>query len=272
MLAKKIIMYSSLTLLKKYLQYLLKASNGKGHGVHSPFVFSFIREVLNAKVSNPKISLIEKQRSLLEGNKQMVQVWDRGAGSRQTNNTERSISQIAKAALKPKKYSQLLYKIIAYYKPSSVLEMGTSLGITTCYLAIANPIATIVTMEGASNVAAIAKNTFKEVGVPNIQIIEGDFDKTLAQYLNTVEQVGIAYVDGNHRYEPTIRYFESLANKSGEHSILIFDDIHWSAEMEKAWEEIKRNPAVTLTIDLFFIGLVFIREAQKQKEHFTIRY
>ena len=272
MLAKKIIMYSSLTLLKKYLQYLLKASNGKGHGVHSPFVFTFIKEVLNAKANNPIIPLIEKQRAFLESNPQLVKVWDRGAGSRQSNNTERSINQIAKAALKPKKYSQLLYKIVAYYKPSKVLEMGTSLGITTCYLAAAADDARVVTMEGAANVAAIARNTFKEVGVPNIQVVEGDFDETLPQYLNSITQVGLAYVDGNHRYEPTVRYFESLIQKSNEESILIFDDIHWSAEMEQAWEEIKNHAAVTLTIDLFFIGLVFIRKAQKQKEHFIIRY
>ena len=265
-------MYSSLTLLKKYLQYLLKASNGKGHGVHSPFVFTFIKEVLNKKASNPIISLIEKQRKLLEANHQMVQVWDRGAGSRQVNNSERSIKQIAKAALKPKKYSQLLYKIIAFYKPSQILEMGTSLGITTCYLATAHASANVVTMEGAPKVAAIAKNTFSELGIHNIKIMEGDFDDNLPQYLHSIEKVGVVYVDGNHRYEPTMRYFENLLQKSNEDSVLIFDDIHWSAEMEKAWDEIKNNPSVTLTIDLFFIGLVFVRKAQKQKEHFIIRY
>ncbi len=265
-------MYSSLTLFRKYVQYLFKASNGKGHGVHSPFVFTFIKEVLNKNANSPLIPLIESERVKLERNRQMVEVWDRGAGSRQTKSTTRHISQIAKAALKPKKYSQLLFKIVNYYQPAQVLEMGTSLGITTCYLAAANPNAYIVTMEGAPNVAAIAKNTFTKVGVHNVQIMEGDFDETLAQYLNAIQQVGVVYIDGNHRYEPTMRYFESLLQKSDNQSILIFDDIHWSKEMEKAWEEIKSNAAVTLTIDLFFIGLVFVRKAQKEKEHFIIRY
>ena len=165
-----------------------------------------------------------------------------------------------------------MYKIIAYYKPAQVLEMGTSLGITTCYLAAANASANIVTMEGAPNVAQIARHTFSDLGLNNINLIEGDFEETLPNYLNSIDSVGIAYVDGNHRYAPTMRYFESLLQKSNDESILIFDDIHWSAEMEQAWEEIKNHEAITLTIDLFFIGLVFVRKAQKEKEHFIIRY
>jgi len=106
----------------------------------------------------------------------------------------------------------------------------------------------------------------------NIEIQEGDFDELLPQYLNNTKQIGVAYVDGNHRYEPTIHYFKLLLEKANEDSILIFDDIHWSEEMEKAWAEIKSHAAVTLTVDLFFIGLVFIRKAQKEKEHFIIRY
>ena len=102
--------------------------------------------------------------------------------------------------------------------------------------------------------------------------MEGDFDETLPAYLKSVDQLGIVYVDGNHRYAPTINYFKQLLEKANDQSILIFDDIHWSEEMEKAWEEIKQHSHVTLTIDLFFIGLVFVRQAQKEKEHFVIRY
>jgi predicted O-methyltransferase YrrM len=272
MLAKKIIMYSSLTLLRKYLQYKINSSNGKGHGVHSPFVYTFIREVLNKKASHPKFNNIEQRRAELKQDATLVQVWDRGAGSRQTSQNTRSIRAIAKAALKPKKYSQLLYKIAAYYQPSAILEMGTSFGITTCYLSLANENAKVVTMEGAPNVAVIAKQTFEKLGIENVRIEEGDFNHTLPLYLASQASVGFAYVDGNHRYEPTIQYFNQLLEKSNDDSILIFDDIHWSAEMENAWEEIKQHPSVTLTIDLFFIGLVFVRKAQKEKEHFIISY
>jgi predicted O-methyltransferase YrrM len=248
------------------------SSNGKGHGIHSPFVYSFIKEVLNKQVPADKFDSIEQYRKQLLQDKGMVNVWDRGAGSRQSVDNMRSIKQIAKVALKPKKYSLLLHKIIANYKPDEILEMGTSLGITTCYLAAANKHAKVVTMEGAPSVAIIAKKTFSTLGYTNVNIMEGDFDETLPAYLKSVNQLGIVYVDGNHRYDPTINYFKQLLEKANDQSILIFDDIHWSEEMEKAWEEIKQHSKVTLTIDLFFIGLVFVRQAQKEKEHFVIRY
>ena len=272
MLAKKLVMYSSFHLIIKYVKYLWMSSNGKGHGVHSPFVYSFIKEVLNKQAANHKLDAIELYRKELLQNSEKVNVWDRGAGSRQSAENMRSVQQIAKVALKPRKYSLLLHKIVSFYKPTEILEMGTSLGITTCYLAAANVNTKVVTMEGAPSVATIAKNTFSKLGYANVEIVEGDFDETLPSYLKSIDQLGIAYVDGNHRYEPTMNYFKQLLEKANDHSILIFDDIHWSEEMEKAWEEIKQNGHVTLTIDLFFIGLVFIRQAQKEKEHFIIRY
>ncbi|MEN9697651.1 MAG: hypothetical protein RLZ56_1072 [Bacteroidota bacterium] len=265
-------MYSSLTLLRKYLQYLWKASNGKGHGVHSPFVYHFIRTVLLKKINQADFEKIEQRRADLQKDKTLVQVWDRGAGSRQSKKNARAISAIAKSALKPKKYSQLLYKIASTFQPSAILEMGTSLGITTSYLAIAIPGTQVVTMEGAPNIAAIARKNFEALALSNINLVEGDFNESLPKYLANKESVGLVYVDGNHRYAPTVEYFLQLIEKSNDETVLIFDDIHWSAEMEKAWDFIKQHPSVTLTIDLFFIGLVFVRKAQKEKEHFIIRY
>ena len=265
-------MYSTPKLLIKYLQYYFTAANIQGHGVHSPFVYAFIKEVLNKKNTTIFPTSIEAYRTNLLANKDLVEVWDRGAGSRQTNNNKRTVSAIAKAALKPQKYSRLLGALVAYFKPTNVLEMGTSLGITTSYLAAAYPLGKVVTMEGAPNVAKHARANFAHLGIENVELIEGDFDMSLPVYLDSITNIGFAYVDGNHKYEPTMRYFNCLKAKSNEASVLVFDDIHWSAEMEKAWTEIKNDKSVTLTIDLFFIGLVFFRKAQKEKENFIIRY
>ncbi len=265
-------MYSTLTLVKKYIQYYAKASNSKGHGVHSPFVYQFIREVLLNKQEHPATLAIEKKRVSLLSNKNVIEVWDRGAGSRQIDKKYRPVKKIASSSLKPKKYGQLLYRIIAYFNPTNVIEMGTSLGITTCYIAAAVNDKPVITMEGAPTIAAIARQQFEELGIKNIQIVEGDFDKTLTTVLESIDKVGMAYVDGNHKYVPTIQYFHDLLGKSNEDTVFIFDDIHWSAEMEKAWEQIKEHPSVTLTIDLFYIGLVFFRKENKEKEHFIIRY
>ena len=153
-----------------------------------------------------------------------------------------------------------------------ILELGTSLGITTSYLASANPAAQITTMEGASAVAAVAKDNFNKLGLNNIRVVEGNFDHTLTDTLTTMPVIDLAFLDGNHRYEPTVRYFRQILPHLHDHSIVILDDIHWSAEMEQAWDEVRGMEEVTLSIDLFFIGLVFFRKEQKEKQHFSIRF
>lgn len=265
-------MYSTPTLVYKYFQYYLNASNRKGHGVHSPFVFNFIQAVLNNNTVHPIFKQIEETRNHFLKNTQQIEIWDQGAGSRSSNSAIRAIQYIARTSLKSKKFGQLLYRMIDYYQPHTILELGTSLGITTSYLALAAREKKVVTMEGAPAVASIAIQGFQQNGFSNIQTMEGNFDQILPNYLKTIESIGFAYIDGNHQYEPTIQYFNALIEKSIETSILIFDDIHWSKEMEAAWAYIKLHEKVTLTIDLFSIGIVFLRKEQKEKTHCTILF
>ena len=159
-----------------------------------------------------------------------------------------------------------------YFNPDTILEMGTCFGITASYLAMSMPNQTLVTMEGAPAIAKEAQATFDLLHLKNIQIVEGDFATSLPAYLNSITHIGMVYIDGNHRYVPTMEYFKLLLSKVNEHSVLIFDDIYWSSEMEKAWTEIKKQKEVTLTIDLFYIGIVFFRKENKEKQHFTISY
>ncbi|MES2848145.1 MAG: class I SAM-dependent methyltransferase [Bacteroidota bacterium] len=265
-------MYSSFQLAKKYLHYYLTASNGKGHGVHSPFVFDFIKNVLRDKKSYDCYAAIEKQRQKLLQNDEMIEVEDFGAGSAVMKSNKRVVKNIAAASLKPKKFAQLLFRMVQYYKPATVVELGTSLGITTSYLASGNKNATVYTCEGSGTIASIAKNNFDGLQIKNIELTEGDFAKTLSPLLNTINKIDFAFIDGNHRKEPTVEYFIKLLNFSTSSIILVFDDIHWSEEMEAAWEQIKDHPSVTLTIDLFFIGLVFVNPDFKVKQHFVVRF
>jgi len=271
-------MYSKFQLGLKYLRYYLSASNGKGHGMHSPFVFEFIGKVLNDKTNYPAYSLVENLRQKLLNDQTMLTVQDFGAGSIVDKTNQRSIASIAKNAAKPAKFGQLLYRIVRHYQPKSILELGTSLGITTSYLSLARPDATIVTMEGAKSVAETARKNFKTLKLQNIAIQEGNFDQTLSTVIETLSEVeglsslDLAFVDGNHRRGPTEQYFNQLLPITHNNSILIFDDIHWSPDMEQAWETIQRHPAVRCTIDLFFIGIVLFRQEFKEKQHFKIRF
>ncbi len=265
-------MYSTVKLAAKYLNYYLTASNGKGHGMHSPFVYDFITHVLNDDRTFYAYKELEELRQELLSNQTILTIEDFGAGSAVNKSNERKVSNIARSSLKPRKFGQLLFRMVDYYKANSVIELGTSLGITTGYLASGNLKGKVYTFEGAKQVSQLAKQNFEKLGLKNIQVIEGNFDTTLQPNLEKIQHVDFVFVDGNHRKKPTIQYFEQLLEKASEHSIFILDDIHWSKEMEEAWEYMKQHKAVTLSIDLFFIGLLFFRKEQKFPQHFCIRF
>ena len=265
-------MYSPFQLALKYFKHFLTASNGKGHGMHSPFVFDFITKILNDKTVYPQYEKVEALRMQLSNDSTVLEVEDFGAGSVIDKKSKRSISSIAKNAAKPKKFGQLLFRMVKHYEPATILELGTSLGITTSYLSLAKPDARLITMEGSKEIADFAKQDFQKLKLKNIELVEGNFDNTLSSVVHGLSTVDFAFIDGNHRKEPTIKYFQQLLAKTNNDSILVFDDIHWSSEMEAAWQTIRKNAAVTCSIDLFFIGIVFFRKEFKEKQHFVIRF
>jgi len=264
--------YNSIQLAQKYLSYYVNASNGKGHGMHSPFVFDFILNVLNNKSNYQPPAEIEDVRRRLLKDKRIIKIEEMGAGSRTSSSKQRPVSQVARAALKSKRLAQVLFRLVKHYQASTIIELGTSLGITTCYLSKANPAASIITIEGNPPTAACAKENFQKLNCENIQVQQGNFDNVLPHLLSQVPNIDLAYIDGNHRYQPTINYFHQFLSKSHNQTILVFDDIHWSAEMEKAWEEIQSHPSVQYTVDIFFLGFVFFRKDFKVKQNFSIRF
>lgn len=265
-------MYSSPQLATKYLKYYATAYNGNGHGMHSPFVFNFILNVLNNRQQVAHPHEVEAWRKQFLKDDSVVEVEDLGAGSRVSHTNKRVVSKLAASALKPKKYGQMLYRLVHYYKPNTIIELGTSLGITTAYLAMANSNAQVTTIEGSLPIHQIAKAFFKQRDLKNITPLQGNFDAVLPALLQKHGPVDVGYIDGNHRYGPTMDYFRMFLNNIHNNSILIFDDIHWSSGMEQAWNEIKEHPAVRCTVDIFFMGFVFFRSEFKQKQHFAVRF
>src|SRR6187399_3700352 len=161
-------MYSPLQLAVKYLNDLIIASNGKGHGMHSPFVFEFITKVLNNKTGYPEYEKVEALRNQLLNDNTVIEVEDLGAGSVIDKKNKRTISSIAKNAAKPKKFGQLLFRMVKHYQPATILELGTSLGITTSYLSLAKPGARLITMEGSKEIADVAKQNFNAIELKNV--------------------------------------------------------------------------------------------------------
>ena len=200
-----------------------------------------------------------------------ILVHDFGTGGNKTHEKKLSLQFIAKNYVKPAKYGQLLFRLVNKFRPAQILELGTSLGITTMYLASADSKANVTTIEGCVNTAATAKENFETAGIKNIKQVTGEFSEVLPEVLKNIPQLDFVYFDGNHRKEATLLYFNQCLPKHSEHSVFVFDDIHWSSEMQQAWKIIQQHEAVTLTIDLFFIGIVFFRKGIP-KQHFVLKY
>lgn len=267
-------MYSAFTLSLKYLHYLLTAANGKGHGIHSPFVYDFVRNVLNDKTDYPEFGPIERLRHRLLRNHTPIPIEDYGAGSASSVSgaASKSIAAITRHSSKSSKYAQLLFRMVRYYQPHYVVELGTSVGLSAAYLASGSDSSVVLTGEGNDALAMLARRNLQSLQIDRVQVVTGNFDNTLPVMAGSIPQVDFAFIDGNHRKVPTLKYFGELQARSSADAILVFDDIHWSEEMEEAWMEIKNHPSVLLTIDLFFLGIVFFKPEFKVKQHFTIRF
>jgi predicted O-methyltransferase YrrM len=236
-----------------------------GHGIHSPFVFHFATVILKKSKSNEaQLPDLKRQLKVLKSDKRKINVIDLGAGSI-NKNKERSIASISRNAATPIKYCSLLNTLIKEYKPSKIIELGTSLGISTAAMALASPDIKVYTIEGSPELASVAKENFKKLELNNIEQLIGPFDEHLPMLLSKISPPFIAFVDGNHRYKPTIKYFEMIAAKSDNQSIIVIDDIHWSEEMGQAWDEICTNPKVTVSIDLYRMGIVFFNKGLLQQ-------
>jgi predicted O-methyltransferase YrrM len=251
-----------------YIRFIGQSNNS--HGIHSPFVFNLYNEVLNVNKEYYFFGPIESLRASYLNNHSIINMNDLGAGSILGNSSQRQISKIAATSLQSQKYAALLFRLVDYFQPKTIIELGTSLGITTCYLAKAHRKSKIVTIEGNPALVEIAKQGFQKMAIQNIVCKQGSFDTHFITTMEELKQVDFIFFDGNHLYEPTLKYFNESLNFINENSILVFDDIYWSDQMKNAWLKIKAHPKVTVTIDLFELGLVFFKQGQN-KQHFKLR-
>lgn len=256
-------------LIKYYINYKFKAKTA--YDIHSPFVFSIINDVFDKTIMFYKFELIEAYRNRFLLQKRLIEINDLGAGSKNTKNTTRSLKNIAKTSLAPKKYCELLFRLANFINAKNKIEIGTSLGITTSYLALQNKNTPVYTIEGDKSIHKIANQLFSDIKIPNIISIKGNFDDTLIDTLNQQKSFDLIYIDGNHTYEATLNYFKLCLSKLSTNGVIIIDDIYWSKGMTKAWNDIKLNEDITITIDLFKMGLVFKNKAYT-KQNFVIKY
>jgi predicted O-methyltransferase YrrM len=229
--------------IKSYLLFLVKSTNQ--HGVHSPFVYDLVTKCFYHKTNSSKTKLINKAKHWLHNNK---------------------ISTTPNFSTKK---ATLLIRIFAYYKPLTVLEIGTSVGLGTTLISIGNSKAKIITLEECNSKASIAKDLFQKLNLENIKLTVGNFEKTLPFILNK-KQFDIIYFNGIHKRESIVEYFNLCLQSIHNNSIFVFNEINRSTEIQQAWLTIKEHPRVIISIDTFYLGIIFFRKEQ-QKQHFTIR-
>jgi predicted O-methyltransferase YrrM len=250
---------------KSYIKFLWHSKNQ--HGVHSPFVFNLVTKCFYDKKTYTEYKTLRSYRNSLLHNKNCINVTDFGAGSRVFKSNNRQVAQIAKNAGISRKRSELLFRVTNYFQPARILEIGTSLGLATSALSLGNTKAKITTLEGCPNTLSIAKEMLQG---DQVEFINTEFSSFLKSETLNSNNYDLIYFDGNHSKKATLEYFELLFPTISNESVWIFDDIHWSSDMEEAWEFIKNHPKVKVTIDTFQWGIVFFRNEQ-EKEHFVIR-
>ncbi|MCK6607896.1 MAG: class I SAM-dependent methyltransferase [Flavobacterium sp.] len=256
-------------IIKSYIKFLFHSKNE--HGVHSPFVFDLVTKCFYDNTKYPEYEVLKSYRKSILENKNTIEVTDFGAGSRIFKSNTREISKIAQTAGITPKNAELLFRIVRYFQPKSILEIGTSLGLATSALSLANENTKIITLEGCPNTMATAKKMFQ---VSSFKFLNNAVDFVNTEFNLFFENLkpqifDLVYFDGNHSKKATLEYFEALLPTVSNDSVWIFDDIHWSADMEEAWEIIKNHPKVSVTIDTFQWGIVFFR-VEQEKEHFII--
>jgi predicted O-methyltransferase YrrM len=260
--------FSLIYRLYEFLKHYIVGGNE--HGLHSPFVFDLYTRVIQNH-DYPYFEHIEQHFYELINDHHIINNFNPGAGTSHNRRTQLEIQRLAKHSIKPLPWRKLICRLADERKPKVIVELGTSFGITTAYLALTCPEATVYTFEANPTLIQLSKDFFESAGIKNIQIIEGNIDETLIPFLEAHPHIDVAYIDANHRFRPTIKYVERIMDCVSWKSLIILDDIYWSHQMTKAWRGLCDKKDVTVSIDLWQIGLMYFHTGQA-KENFKLRF
>ena len=233
------------------------------------FIDNFQVNVVNDVLINADFDKIEKTRSMLLQDSTLLSSGDFGAGSKKKR-TRRTIGDVTRVASVNDRYGRLLYRLAGYYKPFHIIELGTATGISTQYLALGNPNAEVITVEGNTQLAEVASRNFRVNRIKNVTVINSSFDDVLPQLANYIGPGDLVYIDGNHTAEATWRYYSAFISR-GKNPIIVIDDINWSHDMRSAWRKIRSHAGKCIMIDLFHMGICF-NNLQSSKQIFRINY
>lgn len=240
------------------------------YGVHSPFVYHFVTQILphQSSEAGKRIDSLRKEQGQRKGS---LEIRDFGAGYRGKSIPviEKSYAQVVRGSARKRRNGEFLRRLFAHYAPNSALELGTNLGFSTAYQLAGHPVCKMYSLEGSPALAEEARRNLNQLGY-QAEIRVGEFGETLPQLLQEGINLDAVLLDGNHRYAPTVKYFEQVEAQLSPGAMVIVDDINWSRGMRQAWTEIAQRESVSVSIDLYWMGICFVKREQR-KQHFRFR-
>ncbi len=230
----------------------------------------YIKPKQNKKLGNDLIDLFDlsympatmgeiyEYSKMLSKDSTVLKVKDEGAGSKILREDKRVVSEIYKSSASSLKYCSLYQKVIKKFKINSVLELGTSLGISTLSFALARDGVRVTTIEACPQTLRYTRSNFNNLGLNNVEFINNTFDSVFDNEILKGRSFDMIFLDGNHQYRSTLNYYHYInENLSAGQCIYLFDDINWTIEMYRAWKEISAMNRKYLRINTGRQGIVF---------------
>ncbi|MBL6660955.1 MAG: class I SAM-dependent methyltransferase [Crocinitomicaceae bacterium] len=251
-----------MNIVLEYIKYRLNAKYL--HGVHSPFVYDFMKNAMGIYIKEQHQKEILQCISNVNSNKKEIIVQDYGAKSKKLKG-KRSVREIFKTSSSYGKNALLLYRISNYFKPKRILELGTSIGIGSLHLHLGYPSAHITSVEGCQETFNLAKQNLESTNIELINSTFYDYIKSLNE-----ESFDLIFIDGHHDGEALKYYLKLLSDYIHNDTIIVLDDIRWSNSMYNAWNKIKLEKKYHLSMDFFRMGIL-MKRPQQEKEYFILK-
>ena len=218
----------------------------KGFGVHSPFVFNLITKVIEEKCSYYSfydIELLRKQLLFREGE---INYPDRqNKGKRKT----------------------LLFRLTNYFKSKNILQIGTTMGLSTLYLTSYATGLKCIALENVPEFATTARQAFAKEGRNPVDLRIGNYKDLLPQALNDINSLDFVFFNTLYEQHNNLWLFNECMKYAHNDTVFVFEGIKASRKMRELWEEICACPEVTVTLDLYSLGIVLFNKKLHKRDY-----